>query len=108
MVSAFLALRVLEVKLCALRRKLDVGGDGSRDVVAALPALACFTGAMCEPLVIALHAFDGVSGSGSFIRDGVRAELDDANERLDGARFVDRVLECGGCGELDHGGVSVR
>ncbi len=86
----------LEVKLCALRRKLDVSGDGSERVIASLTALACLAGAVCEPLVIALAALDGVSRSRLLIRDGVRSELDDANQRLDGACFVDCLFECGG------------
>ncbi len=92
MFSPFLALRALEVELCALRRKLDVSGDRACQVVTGLTTFARLARAMCESFAFSLHALDGVSGSGSFVGDGVGSELDDANQRLDGACFVDRAL----------------
>lgn len=85
-----------------LRSKLDVCAHGSRDVIAALPACARFTGACSKAFVIALHAFNGVSRAGLFILNGVAAESVDADERLDRAGFVDGVLQFRGCRELNH------
>ncbi len=96
MFSPFLALRALEVKCRALRRKLDVSGDRACQVVAGLTTLARLARAVREALAFSLHALDGVCRARLLVGDGVGSELDDANERLDGACFVDCLFECGG------------
>ena len=93
----------LEVQCRAFGGKLKVCGDGSRDVIASLPTFARNARAGCEPLAVSLLACDGVGRARRFIRDGVVSEAGDANERLDGACFVDCVREFGGGGELNHG-----
>ncbi len=96
------ALRVLEVQLCAFAGKLDVSTDGSRDVIAALTTFARLARAVCEAFAVSLHADDVVASAGLLIGHIVAAEAVDANAGFDGARFVDCLFECRGCGELNH------
>ncbi len=91
-VSAFLALRALEVELRALRRKLDVSGDRACQVVAGLTTFARLARTVREAFAFSLHALDGVGCTRLLIGDGVASELGDANQWLDGACFVDRAL----------------
>ena len=77
-------------------------GNGGGDVIASLTTFARFACARGEAFAVALDAFDGVHCERRLIRDGVVSEPGDANERLDGACFVDCVREFGGGGELNH------
>lgn len=86
----------LEVQRRAFGGKLDVRSGSSGDVVAGRSALARLAGAGGEPLAVALAAFDGVACTRLLVRHRVGAEATNADERLDGARFRDRVLKCGG------------
>ncbi len=92
----------LEVQYSAFRRELKMCGDGGGDVVASVSTFARFACARGEAFAVTLDAFDGVGRAGGFVCDGVVSELGDANQRLDGACFVDCLFEFGGCGELNH------
>ncbi len=93
----------LEVKCGALKCELKMSGDGGGDVIASVSAHPSFAGASGESLAVALHARDFISRARLLIRYRVVTKLDDANERLNRARFVDGVFEFGGGGELNHG-----
>ncbi len=72
------------------------------DVIASVSTFSRNAGATGESLAVALHARDFISRARLFVRYRVVTKLDDANERLDRACFVDGVFEFGGGGELNH------
>jgi hypothetical protein len=82
----------LEVQYGAFCGELKMSGDGSGDVVTGLPALSCFACTGCEPLAVALLAFDDVRHARRFICGGVRAKFDDPHKRFANAGFVDCIL----------------